>query len=410
MFGLGRAEHYSTSGGEEALEDAAARLQALGDDEAAAEAENLLAQVAFIKGHRTDAERHLAKAVTLVERLPPSPAKASVAGSRARAAYLEADYARASVLADEAHAMAESLGLDSLRAEALLYLGASKVELGDATGIDDVRESVAVFTAINSPEAARAYNNLSVLVRFEGEVNRAHELSYEGVAIAKRFGLAPFIRWDAAGEPWRFYEQADWDEAMRLADAYIDEYDRAGGYPGTTRLVRAIMRVGRDDDAGAIADMETSLEIEGAGGYPQTIFPTLNVAAFVFLSVGQRERAEALLDEVVERRGTTGGRIPFGGGPLPVWTWAQFGRADEFLAGFAGARTTPWFAAGQAGAAGDWRRAAEIYAGMEVPIEEAFALLYSGGQAELRRALEIFRRAGATRYLREAEAGLSKSA
>ena len=125
--------------------------------------------------------------------------------SRARAAYLEADYARASVLADEAHAMAESLGLDSLRAEALLYLGASKVELGDATGIDDVRESVAVFTAINSPEAARAYNNLSVLVRFEGEVNRAHELSYEGVAIAKRFGLAPFIRWDAAGEPWRHH-------------------------------------------------------------------------------------------------------------------------------------------------------------------------------------------------------------
>ena len=125
LFGLGRAEHYSTIGGEEALEDAAARLQALGDDEAAAEAENLLAQVAFIKGDRTEAERHLAKAVTLVERPPPSPAKASVAGSRARAAYLEADYARASVLADEAHAMAESLGLDSLRAEALLYLGAS---------------------------------------------------------------------------------------------------------------------------------------------------------------------------------------------------------------------------------------------------------------------------------------------
>ncbi len=410
LFRLGRAEHYSGVGGEEALEEASTRLQALGDDEAAGEAENLLAQVALIKGRRTEAERHLAQAVSLVEQLPPSPAKASVANTRARTAYLESDYARASVLAEEAHAMAESLGLDALRAEALLYLGGSKVELGDATGVDDVRESIAVFTAINSPEAARAYNNLSVLLRMEGEVKRAHELSYEGVAIAKRFGLAPFIRWDQAGEPWRFYEQADWDEGMRLANAYLDEYDRAGGYPGATHLLRAIMRIGRDDDEGAVADMEKALEIGGAGGYPQTVFPTLNVGAFVFLSVGQRERAESLLDEVVERRGTTGARIPYGGGPLPVWTWTQFGRAEEFLAGFAAARPTPWFAAGQAGAAGDWRRAADIYAGMEVPMEEAFALLYAGGQAELRRALEIFRRAGATRYLREAEAGLSKSA
>jgi tetratricopeptide (TPR) repeat protein len=306
--------------------------------------------------------------------------------------------------------MAESLGLDALRAEALLYLGSSKVGLGDASGVDDVRESIAVFTAINSPEAARAYNNLSVLVRFAGEVKRAHELSYESVAIAKRFGLEPFIRWYRAGEPWQFYEQADWDEAMRLADAYIDELERTGGYPGATHLLRAILRVGRDDEAGAIADVEAALEIARTDGYPQTVFPTLNVAAFVFLSAGQTERAESLLDDVVERRKTRQERIPYGGGPLPVWTWAQFGRGEDFLAGFDGDRPTPWLTAAQAGAAGDWQRAADIYAGMEVPIEEAFALLYAGGEVGLRRALEVFRRAGATRYLREAEAGLAATA
>jgi class 3 adenylate cyclase/tetratricopeptide (TPR) repeat protein len=398
LFRMGRALHYSEGGGEEALEDAAARLEALGDVEAAADAENLLAQIGVLGGRRTKAESHLARAVSLAEHLPVSPAKASVAVTRARSAYLEGDYGRALVLAEEARAMADALGLDALRAEALLYLGGSKIELGDTTGLEDVRETIDVFTAINSPEAARAYNNFSVMLRLAGEVKRAHEVSYEGVAIAERFGLEPYIRWDRA---------AEWDEALRLADAYLAELERTGGYPGGARLVRAIMRVGRDDDAGAVADIEAALEIARAEGYPQTVFPTLNVGAFVFLSVGQPERTESLLDEVAERKGKRQERIPYGGGPLPVWTWAHFGRAEEFLAGFAGDRPTPWLAAAQAGAAGDWQRAADIYAGMEVPIEEAFALLYAGGEAGLRRALEVFRRARATRYLRQAEAGLA---
>ena len=47
---------------------------------------------------------------------------------------------------------------------------------------------------------------------------------------------------------------------------------------------------------------------------------------------------------------------------------------------------------------------------MAVPVEEAFALLRAGREADLRRALEFYRRVGATRYMREAEAGLAATA
>ena len=58
-------------------------------------------------------------------------------------------------------------------------------------------------------------------------------------------------------------------------------------------------------------------------------------------------------------------------------------------------------------AAGDWVRAAEIYARCGAVTDEAFARLQAGGDANLRAALDFYRSVKASRYVRQAEAGLA---
>ena len=175
LYSLGRAEFYGEGSGSKTLADAAARLESFGEIEAAAEAENLNAMGGFMSGDRERTDTHLERATHLVSTLQPSRAKASVLTSRARSAYLRTDYAEADELAREALTIAEQLGLEAIRAEALLYAGSSKLELGDPGGLDDVRESIAIGTAINSPEVARSYNNFAVLLRLEGRLADADE-------------------------------------------------------------------------------------------------------------------------------------------------------------------------------------------------------------------------------------------
>ena len=144
------------------------------------------------------------------------------------------------------------------------------------------------------------------MLRLAGDVKGSYATSDEGAAIAERFGLRPYLMWERAAQPWRHYEQGDWEEALRLAEAHLAEIERAGGYAGGTYICRAVVRLGRDDDSGAVADMETMIELARAEGYPQSVYPALNVGAFVFASVGQLERAEQLLDEVAVLRTETG--------------------------------------------------------------------------------------------------------
>src|SRR5688572_18659310 len=217
LFRLGRAEFYGEGAGAETLAEAAARLESVGEIESAAEAENLNAMGGFMSGERERTDTHLERASRLVSALGSSRAKAAVLTSRARSAYLSADYPQALELGQEALAMSEELGLEAIRAEALLYVGSVKLELDDPAGIDDVRQSIAIGNAINSPEVARSYNNLAVLLRLEGRLAESDEASQEGLNVAMRFGLVPYLNWDRGALPGRLYERGRWDEATAAA-------------------------------------------------------------------------------------------------------------------------------------------------------------------------------------------------
>jgi tetratricopeptide (TPR) repeat protein len=410
LFRLGRAEFYGEGGGSETLAEAAARLETVGEIEAAAEAENLIAMGGFMSGDRESTDTHLERAADLVSSLQPSRAKASVLTSRARAAYLSTHYARADALAREALTMAEQLGLDAIRAEALLYAGSSRLELGDPSGLDDVRESIAVGNAINSPEVARSYNNLAVLLRLDGRLDEAEEAWREGHRVAVRFGLVPYLNWDRGAVVGRLFELGRWDEALAAADEAFEAQHR-----GTTQsshsaaLVRAQIRIARDDPGGALADSASALDDGRAVGYPQALYPSLMVRAFVLTSLGDVAGGRKLLEELMDHRSNEQSELAFGATSIGPWTWQQHGFLGPFLE-LIRSRKTPWLEAAEAVRSNDWSQAAEIYARCGAVTDEVFARLQAGGDANLRAALDFYRSVDASRYVRQAEAGLAASA
>jgi hypothetical protein len=102
--------------------------------------------------------------------------------------------------------------------------------------------------------------------------------------------------------------------------------------------------------------------------------------------------------------------------PAAVYAAAQLGLSDELIAVAGGVRLkTLWFEAATAFSAGDFQEAARVFARIGSQPDEALArlrasetLLGAGrraeGASELELALEFFRRVGARRYVRQAEA------
>jgi hypothetical protein len=98
----------------------------------------------------------------------------------------------------------------------------------------------------------------------------------------------------------------------------------------------------------------------------------------------------------------------------------DLGRASEFAECVARATASPWLDACEAYVAGEFERAADLFAKLSVQ-DEAYSRLRAAAEharagrraaadAQLRRALAFYRSVGATRYIRDGEALMAASA
>jgi hypothetical protein len=145
--------------------------------------------------------------------------------------------------------------------------------------------------------------------------------------------------------------------------------------------------------------------------------------AFIYLTIGDRNRATELLDQSLDFIREIGdlGWVVVELHSL-AWVAHRLGRGEELLAAVEDERLeTPWLFAARAIAAGDAVRAADIFGEMGDSSLEAFcrlaaaeSLVAEGRRAEadeqLRPALAFYRGVRAARYVREGEALLAASA
>ena len=195
MLAYGRALHETEFRGEDEYAKAVETALAAGDVETAAEAEIFWGEAVWAHGDRDAAFSHFDRAAALVADAPPSPPRAFVTSSVSRFQMLAGRSAEAIRVGGEALAMAEELGTHELRAHALNNIGVAKANGGDLSGLGDLRKSIDITRALNSPEAYRGLNNLASLTCSLGDLRRGEEHHREALDVAERFGLAGPTIW-----------------------------------------------------------------------------------------------------------------------------------------------------------------------------------------------------------------------
>lgn len=321
----------------------------------------------------------------------------------------------------EALEMANSLGLDELRAHALATIGTAKTLLGDPTGIADLEHALEIALEIDSPIAGTIVNNLAFAVPVgDGGLLRSEELHAESARLAERFGDGQGLRF-FRGLIWLDWVRGRWDDALENANTFVAECEAGSPHvlEGYVRLHRANIRLGRGDVEGALADHTRALALAREVQHPLMLARVAAVSAGNYAELARWDDARRLVDELIpvirahpEAAGFESMVAPYAG---------HLGVREELREIVATAPPSAWNDASLLALDLDFRGAAEIFAAMPSPTLEAWQRRSAGahlieagrdaeGEAELQKALAFYRTVGATFFIQRAEALLAKSA
>jgi class 3 adenylate cyclase/tetratricopeptide (TPR) repeat protein len=415
LFSYGKALSRSSTPDEDVLVQARDSMLAAGDAERAAECHVILGELLWRRGQRERAFAELHAGVAMLEDRPASYSKAyalsTLAGFRIRADEAEPalDAARAAM------AIAEELGLDDLRADALNRIGVARATTGDRGGLGDLERSIEIAEEANSPESIRGYFNLGSIVANLGDLRRAGELHAQGHRVAERFGDAAWTEYFDAERVYQHYWSGEWEAALSLAEHLIARAER-----GPSRrpeldgcLVRGWIALARGDLEQATADADRALRFSREAGDPQNLYPALALSARTLLATGQQDEAAACARELLGLLREQPSFPSFWVVDVAV-VLAELDRGDELAEASARAPATRWLEAASAYVAGEPDRAADLCAVIGALPEEAYARVeaaraaladgrHSDAEDQLDRALEFYRHVGASSYCRRAE-------
>src|SRR5215218_1134820 len=391
---------------EQVLSEARDALAARGDVEGAGEAEATVTEVLWTRGDGIRAAEHAQRAVDLLRDSSSSFAKAYALSNLARIQTFTGRAEEAVATATSAVTIAADLGFDEMLAHALDTLGTAKVLLGDTSGIDDLERAVELALAANSPEAMRAYNNLGGSLMYLGEIARAQKAYDDGVRVAERFGNRRWVEQMGDRRVFLVFE-GKWDALL----GQLKEWSQ----PDETR---AFVLLARNELEAADRESARTLEAARRSGRADELGLNLTLRMQVLEAQGERAAAARLLDEVVALLPDF---APWLGQFYVAVAIVDAGRDDAVSAALATAPRTPAAHAVRLYAAGDFSAAAAAFSAQGDRLSEARArvraaekLIAAGRRAEadreLERALGFFRKAGATVFIREAEALLRESA
>ena len=398
---------------EAALVEARAALVAAGETDRAAEIATFLADVAWIEGRRETTDEHLTLAMTLIAGRPTSPSKALVLASVARFRMLADQHEEAMEAGRAAIEMAETLGLDDIRAQALISVGTMRNEIGDDEGVDDIKRGIELALRSNHlSAAARGYTNLAHTTR---DAPTELELMERAEQLWMRLGAGEQARYARANRLGRLFTVGRWDEALPLIDAFIAECEagRRHYHEAMTRLCRAWARFVRDDVDGATADLERGVAVARAAKDPQALFGVVGDAAYIYAKLGRLEEARTLAGEML----AVDPQAPRWSSGL-VLVADRLDLSEEVRRAFAhrgGHRPDPYLVAAAERRFGDAADLAAAQDDLDVAADlrvvAAESLLEEGRSTEaaeqLEQALAFYRSVDGTRAIREIEAQLA---
>jgi tetratricopeptide (TPR) repeat protein len=236
--------------------------------------------------------------------------------------------------------------------------------------------------------------------------------------VGERFGLVTGLLWLDTEDMFDADLRGEWDKAVARADAFLERI--AGSkhvQRGAAHLIRSCVFLARGDVEGALAEAELTLT-HGREAQGEDLPPALAAAARVLATAGRQTEADALFAELLAEHRDELGTQWLRDLPLAL---VELGRGADYLAAVAETPPSPWLAAGIAVANGDFAEAAAMYERIGVRATEAWARLlaaeslaadgrWTEADEQLGRALDFFRPARATPFVRRSEALLGASA
>ena len=422
LFRLGAAAlGTSEEGRREMLEEARAALLDVGDRERAAEADTLLGEISWIEGRSDLSFFHLERAFDLLRDAPAYPGKARVLTQLTRYRMLADDFDPEQ--SREALELAEAFGGPELQAHALITIGTGRFRGGDSAGRGEIEQGLELALRENLLGAAvRAYSNLASFVGGGGRLDEAVRLTREAERVAERLGSSDQLRWARGNTIEYLVAAGEWDECARAAEDYLAGSDSFGPHYQDTSVLgaRAIIRLGRDDLEGALADQAAALATGRIAKDPQALYPSLRVSSFVLADIGRVDEALVPFDELFAQRLNAFEHADHAIGDL-IRLANLLDRHEEARTALASAQPTPWTTAGKALLDDDYGTAIEVFerghalrSAASTRLWAAEALVTAGRRAEadehLHKALAFFRSVGATRWTRAGEALLAATA
>jgi class 3 adenylate cyclase/tetratricopeptide (TPR) repeat protein len=406
-----------------ALPRARDRLIAAGRLDLAAFAELLMSFVVWNEGRGEEAALHEAAARDIVAEAEPSHMLAITLTRLAIRSMLRDQFDETIELGNRAVEIADQLGLDDIRPHALITTGTARVGRGDLSGLADLELGIEIAERLNAAVSmVRGYKNLASVLADLGELSRSADLEQRGLEAATRFGDQYNIRWFEAELGIHAYLAGSWDHAGELFDRFIGTVDAGAPHymAAWIRQVRAKMRVARGDLAGAEADLAISRPFARSSGEAQVLLPLLADSALIAALVdgpGAVDEVEALLAELVESAGSHAGGYWT---CIMAFALALVERPDA-VSRVIVPSPSRWLAVAEMVSQGQYAEAANALAAMGARPEEAIARLLSAraliasgrrpeGEADLRHALEFWRRVGATHHIGLADAMLARTA
>jgi DNA-binding SARP family transcriptional activator len=422
----GRASHAAGGTGIDLLEGGFEELRSRGDADGAAEVAVELARCLWFGGDRDGAYFYVDWALEQTQDRGASRARAHALVARTAFHMFASNHAEAIRLGNEALPLTRALGLHDLSARTLDVVGHTRVWSGDAGGLNDQRQAIALARECKAlTNLIVAEINLYHSQFFLGQVNATSETLRTLRSDIELYGGAPQRNWLRAIEAYEAWLHGRWESALRLIDEAIADVE-AGltHYLDPACLsVRALIALARGELEASDAASGQALDRARRTKDPQLLAPVLASRSVALVAQERLKEASELATEVLGLQAVVAELLKLIPAVTPVefaWLLRDLNRQAELIPALASVPGTPWVEAAKAVVHGRFATAVEFVARLGLPAVEAHTrlraaeeLVRAGSSKQAHEilvpALKFFRKVGATRYIARAEEAHAQS-
>jgi class 3 adenylate cyclase/tetratricopeptide (TPR) repeat protein len=287
-------------------EDAVAIFRAAGDEVGEGDAQIALAGVAWTRGDTARADRLQVEAIEKLERHPPGRELLNAYSRRAGSLSIAGRSREALAVVKQALLLHEQLQPDVPPARLYQFRGIALCNLGDASGLDDVRKGLELALAAGDLVVAGiGYSNLASNLH-DYSAREALDVWTEGIDFTTKRGITVNGFWQLAESTWALFDLGRWDEVVARATEVVEWSEARGlSYAGAIAAAQhARVLLYRGDLAGAAALLDRWFPAAREAGDPQVVVHALGVSAELEAARDDLGAALGLVREVEERTRT----------------------------------------------------------------------------------------------------------